>query len=160
MIRPGSDANPKTVSPNRLDVKIYFAGSIRGEKPDPGWFKTLITLISRHGKVLTEHSFDYSPEDEARLDDQQIYERDMAWLREADAVVAEVTAPSLGVGYEVAQAEEWGKPILLLYRETPGRKPSAMLNGNRNLRLFKYVEEKGAIRAVDEFLEALMVSYK
>lgn len=136
-------------------MKIYFAGSIRGEKPDPGWFQTLITIISRHGKVLTEHSFSYSPEEEARLDDQQIYERDMVWLREADAVVAEVTSPSLGVGYEVAKAEEWGKPLLLLYRGKPGRKLSAMLNGNRNLLFFKYVEEQDAIRAVDKFLEAL-----
>jgi len=139
-------------------VKIYFAGSIRGEKPDLSWFQTLIRLISRHGKVLTEHSFSYSLEDEARLDDHHIFERDMAWLREADAVVAEVTAPSLGVGYEVAKAEEWGKPLLLLYREKPGRKPSAMLNGNLNLRLFNYVEEQDAISAVDEFLK--MVSYK
>ncbi|MFH2111533.1 MAG: nucleoside 2-deoxyribosyltransferase [Candidatus Bathyarchaeota archaeon] len=135
-------------------MKIYFAGSIRGEKPDPGWFQALITHISRHGRVLTEHSFSYIPEEEGQLDDQRIYERDMAWLREADAVVAEVTAPSLGVGYEVAKAEEWGKPLLLLYRETPGRKPSAMLNGNRNLHLFKYAEKRDALRAVDEFLEA------
>jgi len=136
-------------------VKIYFAGSIRGEKPDPVWFKALITHISRHGGVLTEHSFDYGPEEEGQLDDQRIFERDMAWLSEADAVVAEVTAPSLGVGYEVAKAEEWGKPTLLLYRETQGRKPSAMLNGNRSLHLIKYTEKRDALRAVDEFLGPL-----
>jgi hypothetical protein len=32
-------------------------------------------------------------------DERYIYERDMGWLRECDAVVAEVTQPSLGVGY-------------------------------------------------------------
>lgn len=133
-------------------MKIYFAGSIRGEKPDPDWFQTLIKRLSMHGKVLTEHSFSYSPEEEARLDDQQIYERDMLWLREADAVVAEVTAPSLGVGYEVAKAEEWGKPTLLLYRESPNRMPSAMLNGNRGLRLLRYADRQDALKAVDAFL--------
>jgi hypothetical protein len=49
-------------------VNIYFAGSIRGEAPDRAWFKTLIGRIGRHGRVLTEHSFGYSPEDEGSND--------------------------------------------------------------------------------------------
>ena len=134
-------------------MNIYFAGSIRGEEPDRVWFRTLIGRIGRHGRVLTEHSFGYSPEDEARFDDQWIYETDMGWLREADAVVAEVTAPSFGVGYEIAKAEEWGKPVLLLYRLREDRKPSAMLHGNRGLPMVKFTDEMEALNAVDRFLQ-------
>ena len=137
-------------------MKVYFAGSIRGGEPDRDWFHRLIRHISGHGKVLTEHSFSYSYEEEISFDDTWIYERDMDWLMEADALVAEVSAPSLGVGYEIAKAEEWGKPTLLLYREEPSRKPSAMLNGNMNLELVVFTEEEDALNAVDRFLSPLV----
>ena len=138
-------------------MKIYFSGSIRGGEPDRGWFQRLIRRLSGHGKVLTENSFGYSVEEEASFDDAWIYERDMDWLREADALVAEISAPSLGVGYEIAKAEQWGKPMLLLYRREPGRRPSAMLNGNENLELVVFTEEEDALNAVDRFLALLMV---
>lgn len=54
----------------------------------------------------------------------------MDWVREADVIVSEVTNPSLGVGYELGQAEAMGKPILCLYREQEGKRLSAMLSGN------------------------------
>lgn len=136
-------------------MKIYFAGSIRGEQPNKEWFQTLIQHISKQAKVLTEHSFDYSYEDEIKVDDQWIYETDMKWLQEADGLIAEVTAPSLGVGYEIGKAEDMNKPTLLLYRYREGKKPSAMLNGNKNMTLFTYHQEKEAIDAIDSFLNEL-----
>ncbi len=36
-------------------------------------------------------------------------------------VVAEVTQPSLGVGYEIGRAVAMGKPILCLYRPSPDK---------------------------------------
>jgi nucleoside 2-deoxyribosyltransferase len=94
-------------------MKIYFAGSIRGRRDDAALYRQIIAMLMEYGEVLTEHVGDasltrageYGPSDEA------IYGRDMAWLTEADAVVAEVTVPSHGVGYEVAwAAEALGKP--------------------------------------------------
>ena len=136
-------------------MKIYFAGSIRGGEPDREWFQQLITYIKQYGQVMTEHSFDFSYEDEIKKDDEWIYNTDMGWLRESDAIIAEVTAPSLGVGYEIAKAEEWGIPALLLYRDTPARKPSAMLNGNKNLPMIFYNEKKEVLDAIDAFIKEL-----
>jgi hypothetical protein len=134
-------------------MKVYFAGSIRGERPDKDWFKRLIAHISERGKVLTEHSFSYTYEEEIKFDDSEIYETDMGWLREADALIAEVSAPSLGVGYEIAKVEDMGKPILLLYRVREGVRPSAMLNGNKGLLMVKFRSDGEALEAVDKFLE-------
>ena len=61
----------------------------------------------------------------------------------------------LGVGYEIAKAEEWGKPILLLYKERPERKPSAMLNGNKNLKMVKYNDDQEALKEIDNFMKFL-----
>ena len=136
-------------------MNIYFSGSIRGGEPDREWFFQIIQYIKKYGRVMTEHSFDYSNQDEIKKDDIWIYKTDMGWLRESDALIAEITAPSLGVGYEIAKAEEWGKPILLLYRNTPLRKPSAMLNGNKRLPMIIYNEKKEAFKAIDEFIRCI-----
>ena len=140
-------------------MRVYFAGSIRGEVPDRDWFQELIRYISKTDKVLTEHSFDFSYEDEIKKDDREIWETDINWLQSADAVVGEITAPSLGVGYEIGKAEEWGKPILLLYRETSGKKTSAMINGSRFNELITYNEKNEALQAIDVFLAKVRAEY-
>ncbi len=140
-------------------MRVYFAGSIRGEAPDRDWFQELIRYISKTDKVLTEHSFDFSYEDEIKKNDREIWETDINWLQSADAVIGEITAPSLGVGYEIGKAEEWGKPILLLYREALGKKTSAMLNGSMFNELITYNEKNEALRAIDGFLTKVRAQY-
>ncbi len=140
-------------------MRVYFAGSIRGEAPDRDWFQELISYISKTDKVLTEHSFDFSYEDEIKKNDREIWETDINWLQSADAVIGEITAPSLGVGYEIGKAEEWGKPILLLYREALGKKTSAMLNGSMFNELITYNEKNEALRAIDGFLTKVRAQY-
>lgn len=112
-------------------MKIYFAGSISAGRQDRGRYDELIKVLSEFGEVLTEHIADESLTEEGEslhLPAKVIHDRDLAWLAESDILVGEVTVPSLGVGYEVAKAEEWGKGILLFYRR--GKKPlSPMLSG-------------------------------
>ena len=49
------------------------------------------------------------------MTEEFIYNRDVDWLRESDCVIAEVTQPSLGVGYELGFAESLKIPVLCLY---------------------------------------------
>ncbi len=67
--------------------------------------------------------------------------------------MADVTAPSLGVGYEIGIAETLGKPILCLYRRQRGRRLSAMIAGNRRLTVSEYDDPAEAIGFIDGFLE-------
>ncbi|KAB0354933.1 hypothetical protein FD755_022392, partial [Muntiacus reevesi] len=67
--------------------------------------------------------------EEAAGGDRFIHDRDLAWLQQADAVVAEVTQPSLGVGYELGRAVALHKPVLCLFRPQSGRVLSAMIRG-------------------------------
>jgi len=98
-----------------------------------------------YGEVLTEHVGDanLTHAGEDGPSDEAIYERDMAWLTEADAAVAETTIPSHGVGYEISRAEALDKPVLCLHRRGTGRRLSAMLAGNPTLQCETYdsVEE-------------------
>ena len=136
-------------------MEIYFAGSIRGAEADKPLFKRFIEHLSGQGKVLTEHSFDYEYTREIQLDDHGIYELDMGWLKDADALVAEVSSPSLGVGYEIGRVEAMGKPILCLYRRQEGRRLSAMISGNMNLKVVEYDSEEEALKAMDDFINAI-----
>ena len=113
-------------------LKIYFAASIRGGRDDIHIYQLLIKLLANYGNVLTEHIGDPSLVLEKSRTDQEIYRRDVSWIDQCDFVVAEVTNPSLGVGYEIAYAEARNKKILCLYRQTEGKRVSAMVLGNPN----------------------------
>jgi len=136
-------------------MKIYFAGSIRGGRDDKKLYLQIINLLGKYGKVLTEHIGDktLSAMGEDGPTDEYIYDRDMTWLNESDVVVAEVTMPSLGVGYEIGKIEG-KKPVLCLYREQDGKRISAMIGGNKNLQIKKYKDLPDVQKILQEFFEA------
>jgi nucleoside 2-deoxyribosyltransferase len=136
-------------------MEIYFAGSIRGATSDKSLFKRFIGHLSSYGKVLTEHSFDFDYSQEIRQNDHEIFELDTAWLKDTDVLVAEVSSPSLGVGYEIGRVEAMEKPILCLYRRQEGRRLSAMIGGNMKLKIVEYNREEEALNAIDEFINAI-----
>lgn len=138
-------------------MKIYFAGSIRGGRDDLKIYQKIISLLGEYGQVLTEHigleSLDVIGEE--RMTDQQIYNRDMAWLQSADVVVAEVTTASLGVGYELGQAEALGIPVICLYRQQDGKRLSAMVLGNDYFAIVNYVDVSDLASTLKEILKTV-----
>jgi nucleoside 2-deoxyribosyltransferase len=136
-----------------MNKKIYFAGSIRGGRDDQELYNKFIQYLTKYGQVLTEHVGDkkITTIGEDGPNDQKIYERDMSWMKEADLIIAEVSTPSLGVGYEIGKAENLGKKILCLYRDNPNKRLSAMINGNPNLKTIKYKTLEEAQKHLDDF---------
>jgi hypothetical protein len=64
-------------------MKIYFAGSIRGGRQDQELYLKIISLLQKHGEVLTEHIGDAAVfKLEANVTDKRIFERDVEWLKE------------------------------------------------------------------------------
>jgi 2'-deoxynucleoside 5'-phosphate N-hydrolase len=111
-------------------MNIYFAASIRGGREDVALYFEIIEQLAEYGQVLTEHIGNPELTGLGEIDDdKKIHDRDLGWLKQAEYLVAEVTTPSLGVGYEIGKATEWGKPTLCLYRSTEGRALSAMIAG-------------------------------
>jgi len=139
-------------------MKIYFAGSIRAGRGDQNTYFKIIEYLKKYGQVLTEHIGDGDLTDlgEKNISEEEIYKRDMSWLKEADVFVAEILTPSLGVGYEIAKAEEWGKRILCLCRKPEdGKKISTIMKGNKNIILKEYNDLDEAFSFIDDFLEIL-----
>ena len=121
-------------------MKIYFSGSIRGGRDDAKLYSQIIDYLQNFGEVLTEHIGDSSLDSmgESNTNDKNIHDRDMELLLESDLVIAEVTNPSLGVGYEIGRAIEHNKPIICIYRELENKRISAMILGSRDISSFKY----------------------
>lgn len=145
--------NPLTIA----IMKIYFAGSIRGGRDYARTYDELIGHIEQSATVLTEHirHDDLTTRGEETLSDAEIYARDMSWLNESDAIIAEVSAPSLGVGYELGQAEELGKPMLCLLDVSGKARLSAMLSGNPKMTVVEYNDLSEAKRCIQTFIDKL-----
>lgn len=131
--------------------RIYFAGSIRGGRGDRERYARIIALLRPYGEVLTEHVGDaaLSPSGEEGLSDRAIHDRDLDWLTASDAVVAEVTVPSLGVGYEIAVALAHRIPVLALFRPEEGRRLSAMIAGAPGVQAVEYSTDSELIPMFD-----------
>ncbi|XP_052601444.1 2'-deoxynucleoside 5'-phosphate N-hydrolase 1 [Peromyscus californicus insignis] len=138
---------------------VYFCGSIRGGREDQALYARIVSRLRRYGKVLTEHvaAAELDSRGEAAGGDRLIHEQDLAWLRQADVVVAEVTQPSLGVGYELGWAVALGKQILCLFRPQSGRVLSAMIRGaadGSRIQVWDYTEGE-----VDSMLDRYFETY-
>jgi len=121
-------------------LKIYFAGSIRGGRDDDALYLEIIHELKKYGEVLTEHVGDDSLNSagEQDLPDHIIHDRDIRWIKTSDIVIAEVTTPSLGVGYEIATAQNIGKRIYCLFNSSKRTRLSAMIRGSNKLKVFDY----------------------
>ncbi|HDX9649039.1 TPA: nucleoside 2-deoxyribosyltransferase [Bacillus cereus] len=142
-------------------MKIYFAGSIRGGRQDVDRYQELISLLKSYGEVLTEHVGDYSLSvaGQHQLDDGFIHDRDLEWLNSSDLIVAETSVPSLGVGYEIANAEFAGIPIFVLHRKGTNQ-ISAMIHGSKNIEFHEYSTLDEAKELLKNRLEGQKVGQK
>jgi len=136
-------------------MKIYFAGSIRGGREDVSLYAEIIEYLKNYGEVLTEHVGDISLTglgDDGPTD-RFIHDRDMEWLLSADAMVAEVTTVSMGVGYEIGRAMAAGKKVLCLFRPDSGKNLSAMIGGCSDIELVQYKKPEDMKKIISDFFK-------
>ncbi len=136
-------------------MKIYFAASVRAGRDDGAMYADIIKLLKNYGEILCETNGDLTltSQGDTSLSDEEIFKRDIVWFTSSDIIVAEVTTPSLGVGYEIATALSVGKPVLCLYRETPGKRLSAMINGDKRIIVKTYKNIKDLPKILEVFFK-------
>ena len=135
-------------------MKIYFSASISGGRKYLETYKEIVRYLKSYGHyILTEHIvLDNLLELEKKLTPSSVYERDMKLLTECDAVIAEVSNPSLGVGYEICRALHLEKPTLCLFRKNIF--VSWMIIGNTSplITLGEYENKTELFILIDKFL--------
>jgi 2'-deoxynucleoside 5'-phosphate N-hydrolase len=135
---------------------VYFCCSLTGGRRDQPVYEAIVdSLLARGHAVLTAHLARVDVMDEeAVAEPSAVFERDMRWLRDAQAVIAEVSTPSHGVGYEIAYALGLGRPVFCCYRA--GAAVSKLIVGNTSpgIRVRAYQDIPDAVRAAQDFLDA------
>jgi nucleoside 2-deoxyribosyltransferase len=138
-------------------VNLYFSCSLTGGRGDEAVYGHIVNYLLEQGhEVPTAHLARPEVMDLERVVvPADVYRRDINWIEGCQAMIAEVSTPSHGVGYEIAYALRLGKPVLCCYRE--GRTVSKMLTGNdsRGLEVHAYRDEEHAIELIEAFLHTL-----
>lgn len=111
-------------------ISIYFAGAISAGRELQPVYEAMVEFIQAHGvDVLSAHVAKADVlTGESALSDREIFSRDLKFIDACDGMVAEVSRPSLGVGYEIGEALHRSKPVLCLCQK--GTFLTRMLTGN------------------------------
>lgn len=102
-------------------MRIYLACTVRGDRSGLEAARLIAGRLERHGhEVLTRHLLaDDVDQAESALTERQVFARDLAWLTSCDALVAEASGSSYGVGFEVGLvtglAPRSGQRVVLAY---------------------------------------------
>lgn len=138
-------------------MNIYFACSITGGRELEQTYQQMVAALLADGhEIPTSHLAQSDAlENERILTPQDVYERDVRWIKNCNALIAEVSVPSHGVGYEIGFALNIGKPVLCLYQKE--RRVSRMITGNSDTRLTisSYSNVEDAILLAQTFIRTL-----
>jgi nucleoside 2-deoxyribosyltransferase len=135
-------------------MNIYFSCSITGGRREQSSYRTIVDALLADGHTVpTAVLADANILDfETAIAPTEIYERDMDWIDRCDVVVAEISTPSHGVGYEIAYALMINKPVLCGYEA--GKPVSKMLTGNThpNITIIEYGDVGDFVAQMKQYL--------
>ena len=135
-------------------MNFYFSGAIYGGMQKLEAYKKLVKELTKFGNVLDEEVADDNVLiREESISDKDVFESLVDRLKRADLVFAEVTVPSLGVGYEIGYADKTNKRIICVYDKTVTPKLTTMLRGNNRLKIIPYTNINEIINNLENILK-------
>lgn len=135
-------------------MKIYISGSIYGGTQKIETYKILIKELEKYGEVMNKQVADENTiANEAYQKDEDIFCDLEKKLYDADIIFAEVSIPSLGVGYELGFADKIGKKIIAIYDCNYVEKVSTMIRGNKRIKLIPYKDIKEITDKMGEIID-------
>lgn len=138
-------------------MNIYFACSITGGREFESVYQELVAALIADGNIIPTSHLAQSEvmEDERILAPQDVYERDVNWINNCDVLIAEVSVPSHGVGYEIGYALQIGKPVLCIHQKE--RRVSKMITGNptQAITVWAYSDVEEAVSQLRAYLQNL-----
>lgn len=143
-------------------MNVYFARSIRGQHSERDEIinNLIVSIIKELGHTPTLELPTITG-DKRESTNRYIYRRDLAWINQSQAMIAECSNPSLGVGYEIAYAKHVRNiPVLVIARADV--RLSAMIAGADSIDMFYYGTDDNIRTGVEAFLkdEVMFESYR
>ena len=136
-------------------MKIYFACSITGGREDQQIYQEIVTALLEDGHevptalLATPHVMVM----EEVIDPGEVYQRDITWIDSSDLLIAEVSTPSHGVGYEIGYALNREKRVICLYKKDVKISKMVLGNPDANLIMLPYNALDEAISDMRAYLE-------
>ena len=139
-------------------MRVYLACTVRGDRCGLDAARAAAERLRALGhEVLTGHLLaDGVDGAESALSEREVFERDRRWLDECDALVAESSGSTYGVGFEVGyltgRAPHTGQRVIVLFDERRRAAISRLVSG--------YTSPHGVafgyrtIAEVEQFIEA------
>jgi hypothetical protein len=128
-----------------VPTTIYFAGAISGGRGDVTLYQRIVAALRSAGHhvlagAVANETIGGGGEPLAA---GAIFDRDLAWIADVASaggvLVAEVSTPSTGVGYEIATARyRHGIRVICLYRTGPTTRCTAMVAGDQAIEMIEY----------------------
>ena len=138
-------------------MKIYFACSITGGREYEKNYQAITRFLLDDGhEVPTAHLAKSNILDlEQIVIPNDVYTRDVDWIQASDILLAEVSIPSHGVGYEIGFALNLGKPVLCIHHAERG--VSKMITGNPHplLTINTYEDISQALEQTNKFVKII-----
>ncbi len=135
-------------------MNIYFACSLTGGRDDEKIYQDIIAHLLRLGHQIPTAFLAQTNirEKESNISPSEIYLRDTTWIHNCDSLIAEISTPSHGVGFEIGFALNLNKPVLCLHHGT--KLISKMVSGNPNhlLTIYPYTSSNEAFMRINHFL--------
>ena len=132
---------------------VYCAGAIKGDSSYQEGYQEIINIVKNHGhSALSE----LNPEFQSAfpLNVNQVFQRDIKWIEKSNVMIAEVSGPSLGVGFEISYALYMREiPVLALYNADV-ENVSAMITGCDSELL--YIKTYHNERELDEIIKSFL----
>jgi len=133
---------------------VYCAGAIKGDSSYRERYQEMVNIVKNEGhSALSE----LNPEFHSAfpLNENQIFQRDIKWIENSNLMIAEISGPSLGVGFEISYAlYEREIPVLALYDSSVDQ-VSAMIAGCDSELLYvkKYTDSEELSELIKSFLK-------
>lgn len=138
---------------------VYCAAPIRGDQKFHNYCFDIIKQVSSLGHTaLSELNDEFKPA--LPLTDAEIFSRDTKWIDKSEIVIAEVSGPSLGVGFEISYSLYKKKIPVLALVNSEAKDVSAMITGCHSelLKITKYSDTEDLKKAVSTFIKNFVPS--
>ncbi len=122
--------------------KVYIARSISKDHRNHEVSEQITHILNALGHtVLSHHSASQiQPRSLVHQPDPENYQSDIEQLKNADVVIAEVTNPEIGIGFEIAYAITQRKPVIALWKNNPHKNIHPLIAAQKSqyVKIYRY----------------------
>lgn len=136
-------------------MNVYFTASIVGKKHLLNNYLKIIEILKKNGcQVQSDHIINAS-EEGIRMETVEkrvaFHKKLESWINTCDFMVAEVSFPSISVGYEISMALHKGKSVLVLFSD--GDRPSLISSDCEDRLVCEKYDASNLKETLEDFLK-------